>query len=494
MSGPTFTDIFCGAGGSSSGLVAAGFELKLAANHWERAIQTHAANHPGAEHLCADLDHYDMRRLPGTDVLWASPICTEVSPNAGGRRRRTMPGQEPLEVFGHIPSPAYERTRATAYDVLRATEVHRYKVVIYENVPEFATDWPLYAWWVKAFEVIGYRHVSVCVNAAHIGGEGNTPAAQWRDRYFGMFVREGIPLPDLSPRPLALCPECGQDVEAVQSWRDTPMTRRFGNVGKYREQYDYRCPNARCRHAVVEPYVAPAASIIDWSDLGTRIGDRADKGMRPLVANTIRRIEAGLAMLGERRMLVTVNHSGHDGRPFGADDLPLPTRTTKVGEAVVVPCGGTWNTVPYLDDRPFRTRTTTESEALAFPPEVEQAFVVEYRRHATASPVDAPLATVTAQGNHHGLVVPYRKGLTKSTGEPFLTMTTRDPAALARPAAAVEDCHYRMLQPREQLLAQRFPRDYIVLGNRGEQTMQAGNAVPGNVAQWLGTRALAVLS
>jgi DNA (cytosine-5)-methyltransferase 1 len=51
-----------------------------------------------------------------------------------------------------------------------------------------------------------------------------------------------------------------------------------------------------------------------------------------------------------------------------------------------------------------------------------------------------------------------------------------------------------MLQPREQLLAQRFPRDYIVLGNRGEQTMQAGNAVPGNVAQWLGTRALAVLS
>jgi len=58
----------------------------------------------------------------------------------------------------------------------------------------------------------------------------------------------------------------------------------------------------------------------------------------------------------------------------------------------------------------------------------------------------------------------------------------------------VEECHYRMLQPREQLLAQRFPRDYIVHGNRGEQTMQAGNAVPANVAQWLGGHALALLS
>ncbi|MBS2536598.1 DNA cytosine methyltransferase [Catenulispora sp. NF23] len=68
----TFTDIFCGAGGSSTGLVNAGMELTLAANHWDRAIETHAANHTSAEHLCADMDHYDMRALPDTDVLWAS--------------------------------------------------------------------------------------------------------------------------------------------------------------------------------------------------------------------------------------------------------------------------------------------------------------------------------------------------------------------------------------------------------------------------------------
>lgn len=40
----TYTDIFRGAGGSSAGLRAAGLELRLAANHWARAIETHSAN------------------------------------------------------------------------------------------------------------------------------------------------------------------------------------------------------------------------------------------------------------------------------------------------------------------------------------------------------------------------------------------------------------------------------------------------------------------
>ncbi|MFJ9321738.1 hypothetical protein [Streptomyces globisporus] len=57
----------------------------------------------------------------------------------------------------------------------------------------------------------------------------------------------------------------------------------------------------------------------------------------------------------------------------------------------------------------------------------------------------------------------------------------------------MEDCHFRMLQPIEQLAAQRFPADCIMRGNKTEQTMQAGNAVSCNVAQWLGSRVAAVL-
>ncbi|WP_432090904.1 DNA cytosine methyltransferase [Streptomyces sp. NRRL F-5630] len=481
--GLTFTDLFCGAGGSSTGLVAAGYDLRLAANHWQRAVETHASNHPGADHLCADVNNYDMRRLPRTDVLWASPICTEISP-AGGRKRTHGQLAFDLEEYGGVADGAWERTRATAYDVIRATEVHRYQAVLCENVLEFVVDWELFEWWRKGMEMLGYNSQIVSASSAHVGGEGNDPAPQWRDRVYVVFTRKGIPLPDLKPSPPAWCAQCGQDVYAVQSWRNG---RR---VGKYKQQYDYRCPNTRCRHAIVEPYVRPAASIIDWTNLGVRIGDRASHKLRPLAANTIKRIRAGLDLLGEQRMVLTVNHGGHDGRAVPADAAPLASRTVKIGDAVLVPSGGTWNTTPTTTAEPMRTRLANPKgfEALLTPPPADDSFIVTLRRNATARPVSLPVDTVTGQGRHHWLVIPYRNAAAKSTAEPLHTLGTRDSAAIASPAPELEDCHYRMIQPREQLLAQRFPTDYTVLGNKGEQTMQAGNAVSCNVAQWIGAR------
>ena len=146
-SGFTWTDLFCGAGGASSGLVEAGGEVVLAANHWERAIETHSANHPTTEHLCEDVNKLNMRRLPSTLALWASVICTEVSP-AGGAKHKPR-GQLELLEYGSIPDKAFEATRATALDVIRATEVHRYDLVVVENVPDFALKWELFDWWMS---------------------------------------------------------------------------------------------------------------------------------------------------------------------------------------------------------------------------------------------------------------------------------------------------------------------------------------------------------
>ncbi|MFF4549239.1 DNA cytosine methyltransferase [Streptomyces sp. NPDC001406] len=489
----TFTDLFCGAGGSSTGLVAAGLELRLAANHSAVAIETHAANHPDADHLCADIDHYDMRRLPRTNVLWASPICTELSPAGGRRRNKVSPGQLALEQDGPVSSGLYERTRATFWDVIRATEVHRYPVVLIENVAE-AADWELFDVWLSGMRTLGYRHQFVSVSSAHIGGPSNLPAPQWRDRIYVVLTREGIPLPDVQPRPPAWCAVCGETVAAFQSWRK-PGGRQ---LGKYGQQYDYRCPNGpRCRHALVEPYVRPAADIIDWTNLGVRIADRPRHRLPPLAANTLRRIRTGLDLLGTRRMVLTVNHGGHDGRPVPADAAPLAARTAKIGDALLVPAGGTWNTTPTSTAEPMRTRLANPKgfEALVTPPEAaEDAFIVTLRRNATPTPVGEPVDTVTAKGRHHWLVIPYRNAATKTTAEPLHTLGTVDSAAIASPAAVLEECHYRMIQPREQLLAQRFPADYIVHGTKGEQTMQAGNAVSCNVAQWLGERVVGALS
>lgn len=484
----TFVDLFCGAGGSSSGLVEAGYELLLAANHWPRAIETHAANHRNAEHLCADVSQYDMRRLPKADVLWASPICTEISP-AGGRKRRRKPmaGQSVLDGF-EIPEGALERTRATFWDVLRAAEVWRYKAVMCENVVE-ALDWELFDIWLAGMHRLGYTSQIVSASSAHLGDLENAPAPQWRDRIYVVFVQEGMRKPDLEPRPAAHCEHCGE-VNAFQSWRNG---KRWG---KYRQQYDYRCPTCK---RIVEPYVRPASSVIDWTNLGTRIGDRA----RPLAEATMNRIRAGLTAYPSDPTLLTVNHSGHEGRATPAAAAPLSSRTAKIGDGVLVPSGAFYvknyggHALPqhmaHPIGNPFGVVTANDSHSLVVPPQADGSFVVTLRRNGTAAPVTDPLTGVSAGGNHHGLVVPYRRGTAKPASDPMLTLGTRDSAGLVRPAVDVEDCYFRMVQPREQLLAQRFRSDYIVHGNKGEQTMQAGNAVSVNAARWIGSRLAPVL-
>lgn len=169
-------------------------------------------------------------------------------------------------------------------------------------------------------------------------------------------------------------------------------------VGKYQQQYDYRCPNSRCGHALVEPYVRPASDVIMWDDIGQRIGDRA----RPLVPNTMRRIAAGLTKFPYEPSVVTLTH-GKDGtdRAFAPHTRPLPTRTAKLGEALLVPVGGSWNDTASPIEEPMRTCTTRESEALV----TVDPFIVEFRNNCDAAPIDAPLSTI-ATARHHGSAVP----------------------------------------------------------------------------------------
>ena len=52
----TMTDIFAGAGGSSSGAASVpGVDVRVAANHWQMAVDVHQINHPATDHACVDL-------------------------------------------------------------------------------------------------------------------------------------------------------------------------------------------------------------------------------------------------------------------------------------------------------------------------------------------------------------------------------------------------------------------------------------------------------
>jgi hypothetical protein len=65
-------DLFCGAGGSSTGarcaLASLGFQMNLAAvNHWNVAIETHSRNHPSPSH---------QAQWPTSRFLNSGPVLT----------------------------------------------------------------------------------------------------------------------------------------------------------------------------------------------------------------------------------------------------------------------------------------------------------------------------------------------------------------------------------------------------------------------------------
>jgi DNA (cytosine-5)-methyltransferase 1 len=435
----TVCDLFCGAGGSGLGATSVpGVELVMAANHSPRAIETHELNFPDTKHDCADISQVEPRRYGRTNILWASPECTNHS-IAKGRKRDTAQG----DLFAEpVPDHVAERSRATMWDVPRFAEVHRYDAVIVENVVD-AVKWPPFQAWLMAMDSYGYDHQVVSLNSMHAAAIMAPRAPQSRDRMYVVFWAKGNRKPNLDIRPAAWCPTCDRGVEAMQVWKNGRK------VGRYRAQYVYRCPNVACRNTVVEPHALPAAAAIDWTVRGQRIGDR-DK---PLSPKTLARIETGLRRYGRPSPALVVPVEGRDGKAAAPVTTPMRTQTARHESALMVPSGGTWNETALPASEPFRARTTRENEGIA--------FIAELRGGgSTARHVREPLATVTANGNHHMLV-----------------------ETIAPPK--VEDCTFRMLAVPEIQAAMAFTPDYRITGSKREQVMQLGNGVTPPAAEWL---------
>ncbi|MFK5689572.1 DNA cytosine methyltransferase [Ornithinimicrobium sp. LYQ92] len=515
----TLTDLFCGAGGSSTGAIdVPGVQVRVASNHWQLAIDTHNSNHQDADHICADLSQISPPYFPATDLLWASPECTNHS-RAKGRKRDTLQ----TELWGEaLPDEAADRSRATMWDVVRFTEHHRYQAIIVENVVE-AADWLPFQAWLLAMDSLGYHHQVVSLNSMHAAGLGD-PAPQSRDRLYVVFHRKGNVRPDFQAalRPKAYCDSCDTTVAAMQAWKRPDHT----GVGRYRSQYVYRCPNVACRNQIVEPAWLPASTIIDWDIPGQRIGDRA----RPLAEKTRKRIAAGIARYwtpihleaaGNTYDAADPKHARHGDpnsyyRAWSVDE-PLRTLHTIESKALAVPVEGRDGKVAQSMERALRTQTTRLETGLAYP---APPFIAELRGGgSTARPAAHPLATLTASGNHHALITSYYGSNTRGarpTSDPLDAVTTTarhallmrnntargdqgqmstpihevartitttghqsllTPGDIAAAEAHVDDVLFRMLEPAECARAMAFPTSYVMLGNRREQVRLAGNAV-----------------
>lgn len=501
-----FVDLFCGGGGSVTGAIdalrAADMDYEgRCFNHWDTAIKTIQTNHPEMipdfDRACAPVQSIlpdeifssDPMRL---DVLWASPTCTHHSNARGGKPRSKQFRSQPEFLL----------------PFLRLTNCRRMFV---ENVPEFMTWGPLaekdiwfhgkryrmgqadprrkglfFNLWLKEIKASGYR-VDYCVlNAADYG------AATSRKRLIVQAVRKSSGEKMVWPLPT-----------------HAAMPNLFG----------------------YSPWKT-AADIIDWSIPGESVFNRK----KPLCANTIKRIEAGIKKFwGEwaEPFLIVLNGTRDDQIPCTAIPLskPLPTITNNGHLGLVRPIWidmahtANQNATADTVDNPLNTITCSHGTQAIVTPYITRYNGGENRNHD----INAPLPVIDC-GNRYGvvqpLVVPQQSaGTAKPMASPIPTIATSGAIGIARPfltklygtadVVSIDepfptiltthhfglvqgrilvlpdgrqyklDITYRMLTTRELSNATGFPADYEFSGTDTDAKRQIGNAVPPPLAKAL---------
>ncbi|MFJ5886813.1 DNA cytosine methyltransferase [Streptomyces californicus] len=529
----TVMDWFCGAGGSSQGAHSVpGVRVTRAANHWAKAIDSHEANFPEASHYRGDIRTAPVWDWPVTDIFWASPECTNWSVAKGKRRNFDTAMQGSLldllaDQNEEEPADAEEESRALMEEVpLYLRGVQERGGLVKAGVVENVTDvraWDQWDRWIGELHKMGYLTRIIALNSMHANPRSVHAAPQSRDRlYVGYWHKSLGRTPDWDKwlRPRAWCSGCDTWVQAMQVFK-TPGR----DMGRYRTQYVYRCPSTTCRNQIVEPEALPAAAAIDWSIPAQRIGDRA----KPLADKTLARIQAGLKKFSQPGPMLVPYYSR------GSASLttePMPTVMTREKQSLLVPpllvpVEGRDGKEARLVNDPLRTMTTRNETGLAWLP-----FIAELRGGGSvARSVTDALATVTASGNHHGLVMPdlpamvmrnnsvrgdagylstpvtepvralttaghqslvtwddllvpyYTNGTARTVREPIGALSTRDRYALVRGDVDINDVRFRMLEPHEIGRAMSFADDYIVLGSKRDKVRQYGNAVTPNAAE-----------
>ena len=431
----TALDLFSGFGGLTQGIERAGFDVIMAANHNEYKVQVHEANHPTTEHWIADLanpdssDYHDVRDLPAADFLTGGVSCVNHSP------ANTMKAYaEGLTLF-NFEDQDYEdrvtkseRDRATANCVLHYAAMHHPRLILVECTTELQSwgklvpgkrkvgDGSTYRWWLKQFEILGYRHKVLFLNSMFFG------VGQSRNRGYWAFSKLELPEPDLEHRPPTWCGKCDTVVEAVWTWKTRVPPTGSVNYGK---QYEYRCPS--CRRPIVPPFT-PSLDALDLSNLGTRIGDR-EKPLAPATMARAERCRQRFAEFPAVLMPAKANHGSekHPWQPMSTQTSQQETAILSTG-ALIAAAGNTFER-PGSDCRtrdlsqPLPAQTATNGMALVAPPvALTGQVMVAHRHNGDGQHITEPMDTVTTTHEKAVLLaVDNFQGAARGAAEPLPT-------------------------------------------------------------------------
>lgn len=444
VDGLTAFSEFTGFGGDLQGIIKVpGVVGRFAANHDPYVLAVSRANYPWLEHFEGDIQRHDITKFVPCALFAGSPACPRWTGANGEECDFDQSNQEFIPGLENGPDEATVRSR------LLMDEIHRYLNAMWisgqpvlagvvENVVE-CRKWDQWRRWIGEFHKLGYKTRVIAFNSMHAEPVRALRAPQSRDRLYVAYWLEALgrdPDWDKWLRPSAWCPSCEQIVRAVQVFR-----RLGADMGRYRAQYDYRCPNHACRGQIVEPETLGAYAAIDWALASTRIGERKE----PLAPKTMARIGAGALKFGVPH-LAPAGGTWRD-KPSPVSE-PMPTRTTRESDGVttggplLVPVEGRPGKEARPVAEPARTQTCRNETGLALAP-----FIATLRGGGSAKTphrVTDPATTVSASGNHHGLVTPpemlvpyYGNGSARTVDQPVGALTTKDRYALAESASEV---------------------------------------------------------
>lgn len=363
-----YIDLFCGAGGTSTGVNTARLcgeqcaEVIACVNHDAKAIASHAANHPEAMHFTEDIRTLELSPLiqhlaqcraknPGAlVVLWASLECTNFSKAKGGQ-------------------PRDADSRTLAEHLFRYIDTIDPDYIQIENVEEFMSWGALdengkpvskdrgrsYVRWVNKVKRYGYNFDHRILNAADYG------AYTSRKRFFGIFAKKGLPI-----------------VFPCQTHSRKGESTLFSNLERWR----------------------PVREVLDLEDEGKSIFNRK----KPLSENTLKRIHAGLIKFvagGKESFLVKYNSMNQNGKYIPPSlEEPCPVVATQARLALA--------SVSFL------------SKQFSGAPEDKNISV------------DSPAGTITTVDHHAFVTVHYGNGFNTSCDAPAATLTTHDRMALVQ--------------------------------------------------------------
>ena len=388
-----YIDLFCGAGGTSTGVESATLDGQKCAhviacvNHDPHAIASHMANHPEAKHYTEDIRTLDLTTLvehtakmraenPGSLlVLWASLECTNFSRAKGGQPRDADSRTLAEHLFRYID--------ALNPDYIQIENVREFQMWgdLDENGRPVSKDaGRLYLKWVGNVRKRGYEFSSRILNSADYG------AYTSRERFFGIFAKDGLPIvfpePTHSKNP-------GKDLFAEsRPWK-------------------------------------PVREVLDLDDYGKTIF-RKDK---PLCEKTLERIYAGLVKFvagGKDAFLVKYNSMNSSGKyvPPSIDE-PCPVVATQNRLAIAK----TFFLSKQFSGDPKGKNISIDGPAGAITTKDHHAFITVYNGNGANRSIEGPAPTVTtkerlAMVDAQFIDKQYGNGTAAPLGQPAGTLTT----------------------------------------------------------------------